>query len=247
MLVAPPTGYMLTISSQVPLLQPTNLANVGNFYPSAITDALDRLTIQVQQQQVALNGTLVAPISDASTAPLALPSKAARAGYFLAFDSNGNPVTATFSIAGMIALSAQTQAAAAAAATSATQSAASATQSAASAASAANTALSINTTLSSVTGTPYVFSADGSTTIFTLPVAGLTPSMLSVHVAGTYIQKSAYSVVGAQVIFNTAPGAGTNNVEIFAQANTQLLTQLSADYGSVTGTVTASADYGLLH
>lgn len=43
------TGYLLTITSRVPNLQPLNLTNQGAFYPKVINDALDRLTILVQQ------------------------------------------------------------------------------------------------------------------------------------------------------------------------------------------------------
>ena len=49
MLVAPPTGTTLVLSSQVANLQPVDLTNNGGFYPKVINDALDRSTIQVQQ------------------------------------------------------------------------------------------------------------------------------------------------------------------------------------------------------
>lgn len=44
-----PTGYTLTITSDIGNLQPTDLTNRGGFYPSVINDALDRSCIQIQQ------------------------------------------------------------------------------------------------------------------------------------------------------------------------------------------------------
>ena len=43
------TDYLTTITSQVADLQPLTLTNAGGFYPKVINDALDRLTIMVQQ------------------------------------------------------------------------------------------------------------------------------------------------------------------------------------------------------
>lgn len=43
------SGYLLTLTSAVPTLQPVDLTNQGGFYPSVINAALDRLTILVQQ------------------------------------------------------------------------------------------------------------------------------------------------------------------------------------------------------
>jgi hypothetical protein len=43
------TGYTLTLTSDVPMLQAVDLTNQGGFYPSVINSALDRLTILLQQ------------------------------------------------------------------------------------------------------------------------------------------------------------------------------------------------------
>lgn len=42
-------GYALTITSSIAPLQPVDLTNNGGFYPKVIMDALDRLTILIQQ------------------------------------------------------------------------------------------------------------------------------------------------------------------------------------------------------
>jgi Domain of unknown function (DUF1983) len=44
-----PSGFRLVITSQLGYVQPTDLTNQGGFYPRVITDALDRLTIFIQQ------------------------------------------------------------------------------------------------------------------------------------------------------------------------------------------------------
>lgn len=41
--------FLLTITSEIGNLQPTDLTNQGGFYPAVITTALDRLTILIQQ------------------------------------------------------------------------------------------------------------------------------------------------------------------------------------------------------
>lgn len=43
------SAFTLTIGSKVAMTQPANFTNLGRFYPRALNDALDRLTIVVQQ------------------------------------------------------------------------------------------------------------------------------------------------------------------------------------------------------
>ena len=89
MLAAPATGATLNLSSQVPELQPTDLANVGSFYPKAVTDALDRNVILVQQLEVKFQGALRAPTGELISN---LPPASSRANSVLGFDANGNPI-----------------------------------------------------------------------------------------------------------------------------------------------------------
>ena len=67
MLIAPPAGYLLTISSQVPNLQPTDITNNSGFYPKVVVDALDRLTILVQQLALGVASAIQVPISSSQT------------------------------------------------------------------------------------------------------------------------------------------------------------------------------------
>ena len=57
------TGYLLTLSSSVPLLQAVDLTNTGGFYPAVINQALDRLTVFAQQLENAASRAVKVPIS----------------------------------------------------------------------------------------------------------------------------------------------------------------------------------------
>lgn len=49
MLVAPPAGQTITLTSEVPNLQGKTITSLGGFFPQVLNDALDRLTVLVQQ------------------------------------------------------------------------------------------------------------------------------------------------------------------------------------------------------
>ena len=81
MLTAPPSGYLLTLSSQVQALQSTNLTNAGNFYPQVVNNALDYLTVLVQQLYVQVNLAVRVNISSGI-------SPSVMAGYIVALYNN---------------------------------------------------------------------------------------------------------------------------------------------------------------
>jgi hypothetical protein len=56
------SGYLLTITTSLPYTQPTDLTNRGGFFPSVITDALDRLTILIQQLYGTIGRSLHLPV-----------------------------------------------------------------------------------------------------------------------------------------------------------------------------------------
>jgi len=87
------SGYRLTISSDVEILQPTNLTNQGGFYPTVINDSLDKLTIISQQIKEQVDRGLRFPISDAQSLKQELPPAFQRAGKVLSFDEDGEPTT----------------------------------------------------------------------------------------------------------------------------------------------------------
>lgn len=84
-----PTGYQLLLTSAVPLTQAASLTNAGGFFPKIIEDALDRLTILMQQLGFFGSQTLRTP--EATGVPV-LPAASVRASNLLGFDSLGNPV-----------------------------------------------------------------------------------------------------------------------------------------------------------
>ena len=89
------TGFNMVITSDIANLQPTDLTNQGGFYPEVITDALDRATIQIQQMADELTRSIKIPISDGLSLDMELPTAAARANSFLAFDATGEPTVVT--------------------------------------------------------------------------------------------------------------------------------------------------------
>lgn len=88
-----PSGYTLTFTSALANLQPVALTNAGGFFPKVINDALDRLTILVQQLVRGVNASLKFPLSDGTSLSSEIPNATARAGKVLAFDDvTGEPI-----------------------------------------------------------------------------------------------------------------------------------------------------------
>lgn len=71
------TDYSLTITSTLAYLQPTDLTNQGGFYPSVITNALDRLTIFCQQLADAVSRSLKLSVSVPAGVNTTLPPPSA--------------------------------------------------------------------------------------------------------------------------------------------------------------------------
>jgi hypothetical protein len=83
------TGSSLTISGALSELQPTDITNLGGFYPQVIEDALDRLTILTQQLREMATRSLKFPVTD-GVLTAELPSASIRAGKTMIFDGAGN-------------------------------------------------------------------------------------------------------------------------------------------------------------
>lgn len=115
------TGYKITLTSQVQNLQPVTLTNQGGFYPQVINNALDRLTIMVQQVSEQVSRAVKTSISSSSTPDQLLSDIGA------AVTNASNSATAA---AGSATNSANSATASANSATAATSSAAAAAQSA---------------------------------------------------------------------------------------------------------------------
>lgn len=84
-------GQNLIVTSDLPITQPTDITNLGGFYPNVLDDALDRGVIQAQQLSETLGRALKFPITDNVSSEL--PAAGVRKGTLLAFDAvTGAPV-----------------------------------------------------------------------------------------------------------------------------------------------------------
>jgi hypothetical protein len=85
---APPAGMQLVVSRAVPFTQLVKYVPNDPFPAATHEQALDQLTMAVQQLLAAVQVSIRAP--DFETPQLVLPPKAQRAGMVLGFDSAGN-------------------------------------------------------------------------------------------------------------------------------------------------------------
>jgi hypothetical protein len=98
-------GLTLSITTDIAEEQSLNLISGGGFFPEVITDALDKLTILVQQLAATLGRTVQVSFGDSSD--MGLPAPALRANKLLMFDGSGNLSLATVA-SGSIVPGAQT-------------------------------------------------------------------------------------------------------------------------------------------
>lgn len=88
-----PTGWRLTAIGTLGNIQPTDITNGGGFYPQVIENALDRVTMLIQQLDEEVDRTIRIAVSDDSTEGLKLPAQDGRATRILGFDADGNFTT----------------------------------------------------------------------------------------------------------------------------------------------------------
>jgi hypothetical protein len=209
---APASGETVVIRRNLALTQGTDYVENDPFPADSHEDALDRLTMISQGIQEELTRSLRIPVTDPTSIDMTLPGSATRATKALGFDSVGDPVVSTLTLAQIEAGSTDAAASATAAANSATASASSATASANSATSAAASAA----TAATYAGTQSVdnFNGDGSTVAFTMSSAPTTENNTMVYISGVYQQKDTYSISGTTLTFSTAPPSGTGNIEV---------------------------------
>lgn len=82
-------GTFLSILRNLPLVQTTDLVNQDGFYLQVVEDALDYLTMLIQQISTTNSQAIRVPASEEP--PNELPAAAVRAGQQLIFDSDGQP------------------------------------------------------------------------------------------------------------------------------------------------------------
>lgn len=88
-----PADWRLTAVGDLDNLQPTDITNGGGFYPQVIENALDRVTMLVQQLEEEIGRTIRIAVSDDVTDGLELPAQGGRAARVLGFDADGNFTT----------------------------------------------------------------------------------------------------------------------------------------------------------
>lgn len=112
MLVAPPTGTTLTILRNAPATQETDLIPNDRLPAESLEDALDKLTMLVQQIDEESARSLKFAATDSSTATT-LPTSPNRANKFLSFDNSGNPIvvgaTDTYTVSEEVKIATQGQ------------------------------------------------------------------------------------------------------------------------------------------
>jgi hypothetical protein len=72
--VAATSGFLITLTSQVPYTQLIDIQNNSGFFPSVITTGFDKLTILIQQLALRVNNAIQVPISSSQTATQFLAS-----------------------------------------------------------------------------------------------------------------------------------------------------------------------------
>jgi hypothetical protein len=97
----PATGETVVISRSVPEIQETDYPEGGAFPAFAHEQALDLLTMMLQQHSGELTRALLVPVSDPDSSIGALPNATERAAKFLAFDGAGVPMASDGPVSGI--------------------------------------------------------------------------------------------------------------------------------------------------
>lgn len=93
-LVVAATGSdTITIVGARAIQRSTDFVTGGDFFANTLNTELDSEVIFVQQVAETAERSIKAPVTDPTSINMTLPAKTTRAGKFLAFDTNGNPIT----------------------------------------------------------------------------------------------------------------------------------------------------------
>jgi hypothetical protein len=86
-------GEIIELQRSVPKTRATDYQQLGDYQASAVNADFDRIVMMLQDVQFDSDLAVSLPVNDAA-APMTLPSVAARASRFLAFDASGNAIAA---------------------------------------------------------------------------------------------------------------------------------------------------------
>lgn len=95
MLTAPATGETLIIYRAVPLTQEIDYIANDPFPAESHEEALDKLTMITQQQQLGVSRSVRFPDADSDSLSAVLPAATVRASKYLSFDASGNVTIAS--------------------------------------------------------------------------------------------------------------------------------------------------------
>lgn len=94
-LVAAPTGAtQIAIVGNRTIQRTTDFVTGGDFFANTINNEMDQQTIFAQQNAEGLARSMQAPQTDPTSINMTLPRASVRAGKYLSFDNDGNPVAA---------------------------------------------------------------------------------------------------------------------------------------------------------
>ena len=99
----PATGETLTIISNLPNTQPTDLPVGGALPSTSVEQQLDQTVRQIQQSEEAIGRSLKYPLSDSPSVSAEIPNSTDRADTRLGFDATGEPIAVTSDITGVAA------------------------------------------------------------------------------------------------------------------------------------------------
>lgn len=225
---APALSQTVVIFRDPALTQSTDYAPNDPFPAESHEQALDRLTMIAQRLNDKLGQALLVPNDEQFSG--VVPSRDARAGRYLVFDSNGNPAASSTDIETFVNRAETAAVDAEASASTAVDSASTAVG----VSSTINAALaSFNDSLDATIPSFEVFSGTGAQTAFSLSVIPTTEDALDVYISGVYQQKSQYSLSGSTLTFTAAPPSGTNNIEVKIAPLVAFVTTANVDYGLI--------------
>lgn len=253
MVTAPPSGYLLTLGSQVQQTQGLVLTNTGGFYPTALNDEFDKITILIQQLQEQVTRSIKTNFSS-SIDPNTLLSyitvlynDIANLNALASDLTNINAVATNISSvnnvsANMTAVNAAV-ASASAAATSATNAASSATASASSATAAASSATSAAGSASTATtqATNAATSATNAAASATSASTSATTATNQANTATTQATNAANSATSASTSATTATTQASTATTQAGVATTQATNAASSATAAAASATAAAA------
>ncbi|CAB4126155.1 hypothetical protein UFOVP68_17 [uncultured Caudovirales phage] len=96
---APGAGVAVLLQRIVPLTQPVSTVDNATILSSVLDTALDRVTMQTQQNSADIAGSIKTPTADPAL-DMTLPVQATRANKYFYFDANGEPTVISSQIVG---------------------------------------------------------------------------------------------------------------------------------------------------